>query len=212
MKFLQHLDNKINANLDSWPKAKLDTVFTIVQAFALAGYRPMNWTAAILPAILENVKGKMQDTKHPTWLQFTLQLILMDHFDVELVERVLQKEYLAEYMQRNNFLKKNALRIVILYHEACRHDECNIDHEYMQSIVRNYLRNQSDNPFQNTLTDKLGTEKVLFNVRTKYGHCIQNLLKYNIKSREFCSFDAVQRDSTGFAELEHINCESNERL
>lgn len=212
MDFLQHLDRKINANLDLWPKAKLDTVFTFVQAFAMAAYRPTNWTEAILPPILENVNGKIPNKKHPTWLQFTLQLILMGHFEVELVERVLCKEYLIEYMQRNNFANTDVLRTVILYHEACRHLNCNIDHEYLQSIVRTYLQKPTDNPFKNALTDKLGAEKCLFNVRTKYGHCIQNLVKYNIETEEFCSFNAVQRDGTGFAELEHINCKSNERL
>lgn len=212
MKLLQHIDNKINENIDSWPTAKLDIIFTVVQAFAMAAYRPANWKEAILPAILENVTNKTKNPQHPTWLQFTLQLILMDHFKVEFIERVLTKEYLTEYMQRNNFSDSDLLKTVILYHAAGRHGKCNIDHDHLQSIVGIYLGKQSENPFQNALTSKLGAKKCLFNVRTEYGHCIQNLLKYDIQKQEFTSFDAVQRDFYGFVQLDDISCKSKERL
>lgn len=207
---LRHIDSKITANIVNH---KLDTVFTIVQAFAMAAYQPQNWKETILPAILENVTSKNQNTKHATWLQFTLQLILLDHFEIELVERVLRKEYLIEYIHRNNFTDTDFLKIVILYHEACQHGEaCRIDHEYLQSIVGTYLRKQPDNPFQHALTNKLEAEKCVFNVRTKYGHCVQNVVKYDVRKRQFGSFDAVQRDSSRFIELDRINCSSSERL
>lgn len=209
---LKHIDYKINANIISWPTVKLDILFTVVQAFASAGYKPVNWEEIILPAILENVRSKKQNPKHPTWLQFTLQLILLDHFEIEFVERVLCGEYLSEYMQRNNFSDTDLLKLVILYHESNRFDRCNVDHQYLQSIVGTYLQKQIENPFQNALINRLGTEKCLFNVRTKYGHCIQNLIKYDIDKQQFNSFDAVQRDSIGFVELDQIDCMSNERL
>lgn len=212
VRLLQHIDNKINENIGSWPTAKLDIVFTVVQAFAMAAYRPANWEEAILPPILENITNKNQNPKHPTWLQFTLQLILMDHFKVEYIERVLRKEYLIEYMQRNNFSDSDLLKTVILYHAAGRHGECNIDHEHLQSIVSIYLGKQSKNPFQNALSSKLEANRCLFNVRTEYGHCIQNLLKYDIQKQQFTPFDAVQRDISGFAQLDEISCRNNERL
>lgn len=165
-----------------------------------------------MPAILKNVTDKVQNLKHPTWLKFTLQLILLDHFENEFVERVLRKEYLTNYMQRNNFSDSDYLKLVILYHEACQHGECRINHEYLQTVVGTYLGRKSDNPFQHALSNKLGTEQCLFDVRTKYGHCVQNLVKYDVGKRQFVSFDAVQRDSTGFAVLDQVKCTNSERL
>lgn len=209
---MEHIDRKINANIDSWPTANLDIVFTVVQAFAMAGYQPVNWKEKILPAILENVYAKNQNPKHPTWLQFALQLALLDHFEIDLFERVLREEYLTEYLQRNNFSVSNFEKLVILYHEAGRHNECKIDHAYMQSIIGTHLKIQQKNPLQKALIDTLGANKCLFNVRTPFGHYIQNLLKYDIREGQFCSFDPVQRDSSGFAVSDQINHLINQRL
>lgn len=209
---LEHIDSKINANIDSWPTANLDIVFTVVQAFATAGYQPQNWQEKILPAILKNVNAKNQNPKHPTWMQFALQLALLDHFEIDLFERVLCEAYLTEYMQRNNFSASNFEKLVILYHEACLHKECRIDHSYIQSIIGTYLNSQRENPLQKALLDELGADKCLFNVRTPFGHCIQNLVKYDIHKRQFCSFDPVQRDASGFAVTDRINHTPDERL
>lgn len=178
----------------------------------MADYRPKNMNEVMIPAALKNVNNKIQNPKHPTWLQFTLQLILLNHFEIKFVEQVLCKEYLTEYLLRNNFTDADYLKIVILFHEACRHSKCSFDQEFLQTIVDTFLKKQCSNPFEHALTSKLEAKRCLFNARTEHGHCIQNLLKYDVVQQQFCSFDAVQRDPNGFADLNQIACSDTERL
>lgn len=178
----------------------------------MAGYQPRNWWEKIMPGMMENIRVRNLNPNNATWLQFTLQLILLNHVEVDLVERVLHKDYMTAYLGHSKFSDTQYLKLVILYHEACHHGKCAIDHEYLQTLVGDYLTKQSNNPLQSALTTKLGPDNCIFNARTKYGHCIQNLVKFDIEKRQFVPFDEVQRDSFGFAELNKISRTSCERL
>lgn len=211
------------ANVDSIQTMGAIGIFTIVQAFANSGFVPQTtandqniWSERILPAILNNVNLTQLQSSNFTWLPFTLQLVVLGHFDRELISRVFASSYLDSYLNRNRLSILDLYKILILYQTVAMHPNIDINQELklkMVDVCKKYMEEMPPCDIQLDLIDHIGRACVLTNVRTKYMHLLPTLVKFNKQTGHFERFpNEISRDENGFIRLDAIPCETNEVL
>lgn len=198
-------------------------VFTIIQAFANNCFIPQNaecqdniWINRILPEILANKQLNQISEDHHTWLQFTLQLAILGHYDQKLISHVLNSSYLANYLKRRDLSTLDLYKILILYQTVAMQPNIDIscvDKTAILDICRKYIKELTSCDIQLDLIDHFGKASVLTNVRTKYMHLIPTLVKVNKVSGHIERFgDDIARDEDGFIPLDAIPHTNNEQL
>lgn len=211
------------ANVDSIQTMGAIGIFTIVQAFANSGFVPQTtandqniWSERILPAILNNVNLTQLQSSNFTWLPFTLQLVVLGHFDRELISRVFASSYLDSYLNRNRLSILDLYKILILYQTVAMHPNIDINQELklkMVDVCKKYMEEMPPCDIQLDLIDHIGRACVLTNVQTKYMHLLPTLVKINKQTGHFERFpNEISRDENGFIRLDAIPCETNEVL
>lgn len=197
-------------------------VFTIIQAFANNCYVPESdeneniWSERILPSILANENlAKVQVTSN-AWLQFTLQLVVLGHFDEKLISRVLSTSYLENYLKRKDLSTLDLHKILILYQTVSMRSDIDlsfVDSKMITGICKRYTNQCPSCDIQGDLIDRLGKLCVLTNVRTKHMHIIPTLVKINKETGQFELFSRkIARDQDDFISLDDIPCDKNELL
>lgn len=195
-------------------------VFGIIQAFANNCYVPESdeniWSERILPAILANDNlAKVQATSY-TWLQFTLQLVVLGYFDEKLISRVLSSSYLESYLKRTDLSILDLNKVLILYQTVSMRSDIDlsfVDSRIIDDICKMYTDRLPPCDIQEDLIDRLGKQCVLTNVRTKHMHIISTLVKINKKSGHFEPFSQnIVRNQDGFISLTDIPCDKHELL
>lgn len=168
-----------------------------------------------MPGLLANKELETIPENHSTWLQYALQLIVLNYFNQALIERVLSESYLTEFLKQNNVTVTDYLKILILYQEACTHKGFNqsaIHQKSIDQIINLYLQKQTTTPLRKALETELGEGFVLSNIRTKCGYFIQHVVKYSKTTNGFIAFKPIETDSMGLISLENIICDENEQL
>lgn len=198
-------------------------IFTIIQAFANNSFTPESddddgklWMDQILPEILANENLARIDQSSRVWLPFTLQLVVLGHFDQQLISRVLSESYLKTYLERKDLDTLDLYKILILYQTVAMQNQTNttsIQTQAIQDICRRYAEQMPSCDIQLDLIDHYGKSCVLINVRTKFMHLIPTLVKINKDTGHFERFsDDIPRDQNGFILLENVACPENEVL
>lgn len=197
-------------------------VFTIIQAFSDNCYVPEKcdnkgniWSNCVVPALFKNENlAKIQPNSN-AWLPFTLQLVILDHFDQELISRVLSRSYLQNYLNRNIDTLK-LYKILILYQTIAMNtniDVSSVDLKTISSVCKRYNEQLEPCDIQQDLIENIGEDFVLTNVRTKYMHLIHTLIKINKQTGRFQQFsNNIRRDEDGFISLDDVSCSGNESL
>lgn len=197
-------------------------IFTIAQAFANNCYIPESseesgiWLNRIVPAILANENLANIQSNNYVWLPFTLQLVILGHFNQELISRVLCSSYLEDYLRRKNLSAHDLYKILVLYQTASMQsniDVTDVDKKTISKVCKKYVELLPSCDIQHDLIDHMGRKSVLTNVRTKHMHIIHTLVKLNKETGHIELFpDEIPRDSDGFVALEDVPCKDNEVL
>lgn len=199
----------------------LDTLFAVVQAFANNCHIPQSvenpnmWTSDILPAILSNKHlTAIEPTSH-IWLQFTLQLMTLGHFDQQLISRVLKPAYLNAYSNRKHTSALDLNKVFILYQTAAMNPNISLnmnDKKFLEERLYKYTTHTIC-PIQKALIEELGSDYILTNVKTKYSHWMPTVMKVNTDSWTLQRIpDNFRRDDFGFVAFDDIECGKNEKL
>lgn len=218
---LTYIGDKLIANVDNIETMCATDLFIIVQAFANSGFVPQApandeniWSDRILPAILNNVK-QTQASKY-TWIPFTLQLVVLDHFDSELISRVFNTTYLDGYLNRDRLTILDLSKLLVLYQTVAMNPNIDINDDSKQQMIdvcKRYMDEMPACDIQLDLVEHIGHSCVLTNVRTKYMHLLPTVVKVNQQTGHFVKFPTeIARDENGFILLEAIPCETNEVL
>lgn len=200
----------------------LKHLFTIIQAFSNNCFTPESidgsytWNNHILPALLSNEHlNKVSSTSH-VWLPFTLQLMILGHYDSKRISHVLSARYLEDYLNRKNLTALDLSKILILYQTASmlpNMDMSSIDKSSIDNLLVKYRAKVTPCDIRMHLSQYLGENFVLTDVKTKFAHWIPTLIKINKESMDFVHFsDEIKRDQYAFALLNDIPCGKNEQL
>lgn len=219
---LTYISDKLISNIDHCRDMSPFEVFTVVQAFANNCFIPQNaecqdiWINRMLPEILSNKQLNQIRENHHTWLQFTLQLAILGHFDQKLISRVLDSSYLDNYLQRKDLSTLDLHKILILYQTVSMQSNIDIscvDKTAISGICKKYMSELTSCDIQCDLINHFGKSYVLSNVRTKHMHLIPTLVKVNKVSGHVERFtDDIARDEDGFIPLDAIPHTNNEEL
>lgn len=221
---LTYIGGKMIANVDNIHTYDLATIFTIVQGFANSGFVPHAagnsenvWSERILPAILSNNNLTKLEPSNFTWLQFTLQLAVLGHYNHELISRVLSSTYLDSFLARDKLTILDLNKILILYQTVAMQPNVDLNQVElkmkMTDVCKRYVEQMPSCDIQLDLIDHIGRPCVLTNVRTKYMHLLTTLVKINKQTGTLERFsNGIERDKNGFIPLEAIPCASNEVL
>ncbi|XP_031625241.1 uncharacterized protein LOC116341948 [Contarinia nasturtii] len=220
---LKYIGDKLTSNVASCRTMNSFDVFTIVQAFSNNCYIPKEpdsngnvWSDQILPEILANKHLAQIEANNATWMQFTLQLMILGHFNKELISRVLSESYLQAYLNRKDLSTLDLNKILILYQTVSMQKDIEltgVDTKTISSICKTYVDKIPPCKIQSDLIDHFGDEIVLTNVRTKHMHIINTLLKVNRETGQVGHFaNEIRRDIDGFIALEDVPCNDNEMI
>lgn len=219
---LKYIGDKMVSNVESCQTMTSFEVFTIVQAFANNCYIPESsecsdiWSKRIVPAILANTNLAQIQPNNYVWLPFTLQLVILGHFDHELISRVLSPSYLESYLSRKDLTAHDLYKILVLYQTASMQSNINlsaVDKKAITKVCKNYIEQLPACDIQLDLIDHLGRMSVMTNVRTKHMHIIHTMVKFNKETENIEQFsDEITRDIDGFVSLEDVPCKDNEVL
>lgn len=213
-------------NIDDCRTMSAFEVFTIIQAFSSNCFIPSSsegdhraWHDSILPAILSNEHLARIDLSKNQWLPFTLQLVVLGHFDQKLISRVLSPSYLDNYLKGQKLTALNLYKILVLYQTAAMQPNIDlscVDKKMIYNVCKQYTQDPQLGTcdLQLDLMQHIGKSCVLTNVRTKYMHIIPTLVKFNKKAQRFEEFviNDSHRDQHGFISLESIATNANEVL
>lgn len=219
------MGDKIIRNVDCCKTMNLHSLFTIVQAFANTCYTSKVeddtrydsdiWSTEIIPAILQNENLSKVSPTSSVWLQFTLQLMILDHFDQELITRVLSTSYLNNYLKNRNENPLDLYKVLTLYQIAAMRpgiDVGCIDKNVLNDIFVKYADLTSKCEIQKMLS-QADNNLALINVRSKYSHLIPSLVKIDKNNMFLVPFSSnLPRDEYGFVSLDDIPCSANEQL
>lgn len=196
-------------------------IFTVIHAFSGSCYvpepaeNPNIWTTDLLPAILQNEQLSSIDAASSYWLHFTMHLLTLNHFDATLVGRVLSRAYLATFLKQSKAYSLDLSKVFIVYQTAAMNPSFALD-SADKDVLEEHFRSYSSHitcPLQKPLIEALGADYILTNVRTKYTHWIQTLMKINKTTWTLEKMPAnVARDEHGFVQLEDITCMEDEQL
>lgn len=211
------------SDVDSCRTMSASNVFTIIQAFANNCYVPEKedsneniWSERIVPAMLANENLTQFLPNSFAWLSFTLQLVILGHFDQQLISRVLSRSYLEINLNRRELSTLDLQKVLILYQTVAMRtdiDLTSIDPKMISGICKKYNEMLPSCDIQQDLIDHLGKMYTLTNVRTKYMHLIHTLVKINKQTGQFVQFsDKISYDADGFISLDDISCAENESL
>lgn len=221
---LTYIGDKIIENVDNIHTLNATDIFIIVQAFANNNFLPQTtanseniWSERILPAILNNPTLSQLQASSSTWLGFTLQLVVLGHFDRELISRVLSSSYLDNYLNRSKLSILDLNKILILYQTVAMQSNIDINNVDLRLKIvdacKKYVEQMPACDIQLDLIDHIGQACVLTNVRTKYMHLIPTLVKINKQTGLVEQFPKeIGRDKNGFIPLEAVPCAENEIL
>lgn len=198
-------------------------LFTIIQAFANNCFIPESqdgnknvWKNRIVPEILANENLIQIEPLSNVWLPFTLQLVILGHFDQSLISRVLSKSYLNEYLKRKDLSALDLNKILILYQTVAMQSDTNktvLDSKMILKVCKRYTEQIPTCDIQTDLIAHYGKSCVLTNVRTKFMHLIPTLVIINKETGHIEQFpDDIQRDDNGFILLDKIPCQENQVL
>lgn len=222
MPLLKYIGDKMVSNVDSCRTMSSFEVFTIIQAFANNCYTPECpddndiWSDRIVPAILANENLAQIQSNNHVWLPFTLQLLVVGHFNQELISRVLNPSYLESYLRRKDLSALDLYKILALYQTASMQSNINlaaVDKKVISRVCKSYVERLPACDIQLDLIEHMGRKSVLTNVRTKHMHIIHTLVKFNKTTGYIKEFtDEIPRDEEGFIALEGVSCKDNEVL
>lgn len=223
MTLLEYIGRKLSSNVDICRTITHQQLFTIVQAFANNCYIPRNpidydkiWSDKILPTLLSNENLTQIRPDNATWMQFTLQLAILGHFNKELISRVFSKSYLQTYLSRKDLSVLDLYKILVLYQTVSMRSNADLtgaDTKTISDICKRYVTEIPACNIQLNLLTQFGKQMVLTNVRTKHMHIIHTLLKVNKKDGVLQLFtEDIKRDTDGFVALENVPCNDDEML
>lgn len=206
---------QISQNPDAIAKAPGFVIQSLVSAFADSTFIPPNWESVVLPAIERNDFLFKSSGIENQWLRFFAELNILNYTDLAFVKRILSKEYLDKYFEKDvkplaylsllNLYQAVASRKVnpLKYVDCADHISKAID---IQSRTIKYeLRHDLESVF--------GSEQVLSGIYTKYGHFIPNIVVQKKKSGEFVNLSTFNiPNEKGFIELDDITCNDDEQM
>lgn len=219
---MEYIGDQIALNTSYCRTMNLQELFTIVHAFANNGCLPKSvdysiWKSHILPNIMKNQNlAKMPPTSRK-WLQFVLQLMVLDHYEQDLIDRVLSKEYLDKYFHNNErSLLLDYYQTLAVYQTAAMRPEIDLNcvqKNVLEEILSSYTARAGHCEIQEALIQLTGSDFVVTNVRTKYYHLLPTLMKINTKTLSFQRFSVnLRRDNKGFVSLDDIPCAGDEQM
>lgn len=196
---------------------------TIVHAFAYNGVLPESvdpfiWKNQIVPFIMKNDNLANVPPSSRLWLKFVFQLMILDHYEQDLINRVLSREYLDDYFSNNNerSLLLDLYQTLAVYQTAKTRPEIDlssVQKSVLEQILSNYTARVGDSKIQEALIKQFGTDFVVTNVRTKNYHLLPALLKINTKAMCLEHFPKnLQRDNNGLILLDDIPCAEDEKM
>lgn len=205
-----------------------EDVMIILTALSFASYGSRALKKTIWPKIKSSELFQNRNASDIDWLNITLNLIALNHFDQELLIKVLSHNYLQsvfDNQQLSNDFTQQYSSLLKIYQSLEllpeMTDFVNIESiglsgtmSYIQKAIELNLSNTLKCPLQTYLRNEFGSDKVLTMIKTKYGHGIQHILKVDKDNGEFVSFEESEskRGADGFIELTEIKCSENEML
>lgn len=205
----------------------LQELFTIVHAFAyndsvLEFLDKSIWKNQIISNMMKNENLANVPPLSRIWLKFVFQLMILDHYEQDLINRVLSREYLEMYFSNNNnnnherSLLLDFYQTLAIYQSATTRPEIDlssVQKSVLEEILYEYTSRLGVCKIQQALIQQIGSEFVLTAVRTKNYHFLPTLLKMNTKSESLEQFPTnLQRDDKGFISLDDISCGVDEKL
>lgn len=202
----------------------LQELCTIVHAFAYNGCLPESvdigiWKNQIVHYIMKNENLANIPPSSRLWLKFVFQLMILDHYEPDLINHVLSREYLDKYFSNNNnerSLLNDFYQILAIYQTATTRPEIDlssVQKNVLEEILSNYTSRVGDSKIQKALIKQIGSDFVVTNVKTKNYHLLPTLLKMNTKNMCLEQFPTnLHRDDKGFISLDDIPCAEDEKM
>lgn len=220
---LEYIGDQIVSNPSCCCTMGLQELGTIVHAFAYNGCLPESvdlriWENQIVPNIIINENLANVPPSSRLWLKFVFQLMTLDHYEGDLINRVLSREYLDKYFSTNNerSLLLDFYQALAVFQTAKTRPEIDLSsvHEgVLEEILSCYTAQVGDSKIQQALINQIGSDFVVTNVRTKNYHLLPTLLRMNTKTMCLEQFPTnLQRDDKGFILLDDIPCAEDEKL
>lgn len=198
---------------------ELQTLFTIVQAFANNVYEFTDkdiWSTQVVPAIINNENLINVPSTSRTWMHFTLQLMVLEHYNQKLITRVLSSPYLDTYLNNDNLTLLDLHKVLILYQTAAMQPGIDVNcvkQKVINEVFEKYAKKISSCEVQDLLMQEIRNGFAISNIRTKYSHLIQTLVKINKSTMDFEHFPGdLPRDENGFVSLDDVPQSKDELL
>lgn len=181
---------------------------------SLANYKPSNWDITIVPAIKKCQETIMSD-QEVNLISVAVEMISLDIYDEMLFEKILS----VNYLEGPAFRRKRTvdyLNLLKLYQSVQLYSSM---HDGVFDGIINRLQDSADikkaielnlkdlsYPLKRFLIQKLGEDKVLSGVKTKYAHSIQHVIKVDKISGEIIPFTKNESYNNDLISLEDISC------
>lgn len=194
-------------------EADSTTLYRLLESFEKINYKPHNWNSIIWPAIECNLIYNICDEN---LAHITTSLITLGHFSKTLIETVLSREYLRNYIKSVNDSDATYFPVLFTYMTAKQHGNTNgfeytiTGTEQIQYIIDSNIKNIREKPLTKYLCDKIGPNKYLNSVLMECG-TILSIVKIDKCSREFLEFN-VNGESGEVVPFESIEIGENEIL
>uniref|UniRef100_A0A336MCK0 CSON009559 protein n=1 Tax=Culicoides sonorensis TaxID=179676 RepID=A0A336MCK0_CULSO len=151
-------------------------VFTLVGALSIAHYAPVEWLT-IKDHVLQNPVFENERVDMP-WLKFVLDLLVLDVWKPDLIERIFAPEFLRQYFARdNNDLDYSLLLILYQVVTTIKKDEYQGPLPDMKYIRKAEELNQTDDQLLGpSLKYIYSNFSILSKARTRLGHNIEYVI------------------------------------
>lgn len=174
---LDYVAKKVEEDPTNLIDCRFTTLYSFVTAFSTANYSSQNWSK-ITEYIFQNSIFQSCKNELP-WMRFCLELVSLNCFNSQLIEKIFQTEFLEKHLARdNNFL--DYIQMLSLYHcSKCLMKEYTVRSPDQVFLDKAIEMNISRDIFPLKLLLELGCygkEYVLTKVVTNYGQVIDHVI------------------------------------
>lgn len=154
-------------------------IFTLVSAFSLANYTPMNWD--VMSQSIAKSKLLRNPTNNLPWLKFVLEFISLGSLSENLLIKIFSDDFLTAFLARDNptldYLQLLSLHqiISILHPNYCGPLP---DTKYIDRAIE-ILKKKEPSPLGESLKCAFGEDFVVNRTVTQHGHLIDHLIAFD---------------------------------
>ncbi|XP_059622109.1 uncharacterized protein LOC132265436 isoform X2 [Phlebotomus argentipes] len=154
-------------------------IFTMVSAFSMANYTPMNWDTISQSIARSRLLRKPSNTL--PWLKFALEFMSLNTYSESLLEAIFAEDFLTAFLVRSNNQLDHVQLLSLHQMLTILHPEYSgplPSRKYLDRAIEILLSKEAS-PLQEPLKYAFGREFVANKVVTRHGHVLDHLVVFD---------------------------------